>query len=377
MSSDFDCAVVGGGIVGLAWAWLAAERGQKVVVFERDAKAQGATIRNFGMLWPIGQELGVNYNRAMRSRKRWLRLQQEAGLWLERCGSWHLAHHELESQILGEFAGLATEQGVEAEVVSAKDVLTRFPAANPEGLVSGLYSPTECVVEPREVPEKLAAHLAKKYGVVFEKNTTIHQIEMPELASTDGRRWRAKQVFVCSGVDFQTLFPNTYRETGLRTCKLQMVATGTQPAGWKLGGHVAGGLTLCHYKAFVNCPTLPEYRAYVKANYPDHVRFGIHVMASQNSEGHIVIGDSHEYDEDISIFWRADIDELILQYLKTLVRLPDWHLARSWAGFYAKHPTDIITYREPQPGCTVVAGVGGAGMTLSFGFAEDWWQARD
>jgi hypothetical protein len=89
----------------------------------------------------------------------------------------------------------------------------------------------------------------------------------------------------------------------------------------------------------------------------------------------VVIGDSHEYDEAIEPFDKAARDALILDYLRQMVRLPDWAPAGRWHGLYAQHPTLPVYSAEPRPGATVVASPAGAGMTLSSGLAEDWWAA--
>ncbi|HWC89630.1 MAG TPA: FAD-dependent oxidoreductase, partial [Pirellulales bacterium] len=89
--SRFDDIVVGAGVLGLAHAYHLARRGRRVAVFERSPAAAGASVRNFGMLWPIGQPLGPLRALARRSLEIWLDVLGEAGLPYEQCGSLHLA----------------------------------------------------------------------------------------------------------------------------------------------------------------------------------------------------------------------------------------------------------------------------------------------
>src|SRR5690349_6962939 len=104
MTDTFDDAVVGAGVIGLAHAFHLARAGRRVVVFERSARACGASIRNFGMLWPIGQPAGSPHKLATRSREIWLEVLTASGLWHDRCGSLHLAYQDDEAQVLREFA---------------------------------------------------------------------------------------------------------------------------------------------------------------------------------------------------------------------------------------------------------------------------------
>lgn len=369
MSQPLDVAIVGTGIVGLAFAVEAARRGLRVALFERDRVAAGASVRNFGMIWPIGQRPGADYQRAMRSRAQWLDVARQAGFWIAECGSVHVAKQDDEAAVLTEFAS----SNAACEWLSANETLARFPSVPPDGLIGAMFSPTELAVDPRQAIERIPRWLNDAYGTEIHTRTTITSVRDGVLQSATGDRWTAGRVFVCSGADFETLYPEFFARSGIRRCKLQMMRTAPQPGGWRLGTHAAGGLTLAHYPAFERCPSLPALQQRIARDMPDYVRSGIHVMAAQNERGEVVIGDSHEYDEDMSPFDKSAIDDLILRYLRTFLRLPDERIAARWHGIYAKHPTQPIVIEEVEPKSTVVVAPGGAGMTLSFGFAEDWW----
>src|SRR5215471_15159024 len=102
-----DLAIVGAGIMGLAHAYAAASRGLRVVVFERGLRASGASVRNFGLLWPIGQTHGRMYQLALSSRRRWIEVLKGARLpyWPE--GSLHAAYRDDEAAVAREFADVA------------------------------------------------------------------------------------------------------------------------------------------------------------------------------------------------------------------------------------------------------------------------------
>ena len=86
--------------------------------------------------------------------------------------------------------------------------------------------------------------------------------------------------------------------------------------------------------------------------------------------GELILGDSHEYDAMVDPFDKTEIDDLILGYMETFLNAPGLRIAARWHGVYAKHPQEHAVILVPEPGVTVVTGVGGAGMTLSFGLAE-------
>jgi FAD dependent oxidoreductase TIGR03364 len=363
-------AIVGAGIVGLAHAYQAARRGLRVVVFERNARATGASIRNFGMILPIGMAAGPMLERALRSRGIWLDLAARAGFWHNPAGAVFLAYAADELQVLGEFAARASALGYQCQLLDAAGVLARSQAVKTQGLLGGLFSATEIVVDPREAVVKLAAYLQAECGVEFHFGQTVTAIEPPRLIA-NGEAWLAERVTVCGGADFETLFPDLLRHSGLTRCKLQMMRTQPQPGGWQLGPLLATGLSLGHYAAFAGCPSLPALRARLAQEFPELERWGIHVLVSQNGLGELTLGDSHEYGLEPDPFDKPEIDALILRQAQTFLNAPSCEVSQRWHGVYAKHLSQDTLVLRPHPNVAVVNGVGGAGMTISFGLAEE------
>ena len=365
---SYDDAVVGAGVIGLAHAYLLAKRGRRVVVFERHPRAMGASVRNFGMLWPIGQPYGSLRQMAMRSLAIWGEILRTGGFWHDQCGSLHLAYHDDEFQVLRDFVKLARVQGTDIELLDPQSVRVRAPAVRGDGLRGGIFSPVETCVDPRQIIAELPGFLRKSLEVVFHFGCLVRGFEHRHVVTGHGPI-RAERLWVCSGEDVQTLYPEVMSAWGLQRCKLQMMRS--QSFATRLGLMLAAGLTLRHYGAFAQCPSLPALKARVARESPEFDRYGIHVMASQNGHGEIVIGDSHEYDQqNAEPFAKTEIDELILDYLRTFLDVPDLKIKERWQGIYVKHPSEPYLIAQPASDVTLVNGVGGNGMTLSFGLAE-------
>lgn len=350
-------AIIGAGILGLAQAYTYAKRGHKVRVYERSPRATGASVRNFGMLWPIGQASGLLTDLAMQSRSVWLEVLEAAKLPYFPTGSLHVVYNPEEEAVAREFAELEPHR---ARFITAAETLELSSCVVSEGLRGALYSEHEIVVDPRLIVGTLPSFLSEKFGVEFHFSTVV----------TDVKSLATDIVLVCSGDDFETLYPEVFSNSGVTRCKLQMMRTGHQPNGWQMGPALAGGLTLRFYQSFKVCSSLPALEARIEAELPEYNRYGIHVMASQTADGSVTLGDSHEYGLAVDIFNKEIIDKLILDYLRRFAHFPNMEIAERWHGVYARHFDRPFFYEQPEPDVHIITASAGKGMTVSFGLSE-------
>ncbi len=369
MERSADVAIVGAGIVGLAHAYMALRKGLRVVLFEREQFAVGASVRNFGLVWPIGQEPGDGLRRALRSREHWREVAAQAGIWCNQNGSLHLAYHQDEQSVLEEFVALYRQADYRCEMISPTSAIKKSPAIRMEGLRAALWSETEMTVYSREAIRQIPRWLEEKYGLVLRFGHVVTEIKLP-LVCTPREIWKVDRVVVCSGADFETLFPEEYEKVPLTKCKLQMMkAVPRNPV--ELGPSLCAGLTLGHYASFSKCSKLKAVLDRYDRENPKLHENGIHILVSQNHLGELIIGDSHHYFDTVEPFDSEAVNQLIIQYMEAFLPLRDYTITERWHGVYPKSAGNLNVILEPEPGVQIVNGLGGAGMTLSFGLAEE------
>lgn len=369
--SDKTAIVVGAGILGMATARALALIGYKVTIIERSQQTLGASIRNFGMLWPIGQPDGPLYERAIRSREVWIEYLKSAKIPFDPCGSVHLAYNNEEHEVLEELYEHFIKYQRPVTLLNSETIQKKFKGINNNKLLSGLYSSDETIIDPREGIKHLPTYLKTYYNIDILWGTTITNVTTNTVWSFK-TKYNADIICICSGADFETLYPYKFKELPIIKTKLQMMRFVPNDNNYRIGTSVCGGLSLLHYKSFTVSASLDKLKSKIELELPEYLKYGIHVMVSQNNKGELTVGDSHEYGLDFEPFDNNYINELILKYLKKIIHIENWTLQQSWNGIYPKMTngaTDL--FLKVEPGVFIINGIGGNGMTLSFGFAEE------
>lgn len=358
-----DVVVVGAGIVGLAHALAAVRRGRSVVVVDRDARANGASVRNFGFITVTGQERGTVWQRARRSAVVWREVAPQAGIAIEQEGLLVIGQRAEAGPVLDAF--MATEMAEGCRRLTALETTDLCGHLNaPAGAI---HSTADLRVESREAIPRLAAWLAEAHGVTFRFGSAVVGVETGRVHLADGSRIEAETVLVCPGDDWASLFPAIYAEEAITRCKLQMLRLAAP--GWRLPAPVMSDLSLVRYLGYAALPEAAPLKARLEQEEAEALHWGIHLIAVQSADGSLVVGDSHEYGPTPDPFGRSAIDAAMLrQYTAVLGPAPE--VIERWTGTYASAAGHSIV-RTPMDGVRLVVVTSGTGASTSFALAED------
>jgi D-hydroxyproline dehydrogenase subunit beta len=365
MSKSYDLAVVGAGIVGLAHAYAAAKLGKRVVVIERNGRAVGASIRNFGFVTVTGQARGETWRRAKRSRDIWAAVAAQSGIAIEQTGLL-LTMRRPESLGVAE-AFLRTEMGAGCSILDRKTLLARVPQAVGSLVQGALWSPHELRVESRDAIPRLAAWLREQWRVDVLFDTAALEVDPPRVKTSRGVV-AADAAIVCPGDDFVSLFPDRIARYGATKCRLSMLRL-TDP-GARLPAALMSDLGLVRYLGYAELPEAAALRTRLAAEQPAHLSHGVHLIAVQSADGSLVVGDSHHYDDTPSPFAAAESETLILDELRAATGIASPVIER-WTGVYATASDRAMFADAPSPRIRIVVVTSGTGASTAFAIAEE------
>ncbi len=363
--NSFDMIVVGAGIVGLAHALQAARAGRRLLVLDRDARANGASIRNFGFVTVTGQGAPDTWRRARRARDVWAEIAPLAGIEVHHCGLLMCARRPEAVAVIEDFA--AGPMGAGCRVLRGAELATHAPPLRADGVLAALHSPHELRVESRDAIPRLAAWMESTLGITFRRQVAVQCVSEGCVETTAGT-FRAPRIVVCPGPDLASLFPDAFARRGVTLCKLHMLRLADP--GWRLPAAVMSDLGLDRYRGYADCASLPALRARLRAEQPEEIANGVHLIVVQGADGSLVVGDSHHYGSTPDPFQPEHVDALILREAQAVLDLPAPRVIERWTGLYPSGPEDAF-FETVAPGVRLVSVTSGTGASTAFGLAED------
>ncbi len=375
MMKKYDFIIVGAGILGLAHAYHALKKGKTVLMLEKNDKAMGASVRNFGQIVPSG--FGCKWQSFGRdSLEIYQQIQSEYDIQVKREGSVYLASNEEELQLLTELQQINQSNDYPSKLLTAEECLAIYPMIHKNYCVAGLQFEQELKAEPMLTISLLTKYLVHILGMEIRYNTFITDIYSNDQAAIAfdslGEKYIGEHLLLCTGDDFQTLYPWIYKKVDLELVKLQMLELIPQESF--IRGNILTGWTIRRYESFQECPSFKDIKEKEDAQSLQRM-YGIHLLFKQNIDGSVIVGDSHEYGKPdkisgLKLHESSDfINEFILHHASLILHL-DMSVRRSWIGCYSQVRHDEIFNHRIDSRVRIVTGIGGKGMTASFGWAK-------
>ncbi len=372
----YDIIVVGAGILGIAHAYHCLQAGLKVALFEKTDYPRAATARNFGQVVPSGfATKWQSYGRE--SLDIYKSIQKQMDISVRPGGSIYLASNAEELVLLQELWRINQDNHYNSELLTRSQCLEQFPGLQPSYVLGGLYFPEEVTVDPRQVGQRLIQYCIDRYDLDYYPHTLANEVSVTngevELVTNHKQQYKAQKLFLCSGNEFQLLFPELFQASDLQLVKLQMLAI-HPPADLKIKSSILTGWTIRRYESFQECPSFRSIKTR-EDETAYHRQKGIHILFKQADDGSIILGDSHEYTpiqqpEALAFDTDHAINQFILSEAQKIFQLDRALIRESWQGYYCQSASDDIFNQTIDQHIHIVTGIGGKGMTASLGYAK-------
>jgi sarcosine oxidase subunit beta len=335
-----DVTVVGAGIIGLFCAWFLARRGLRVVVLERKAPGAGSSLRNGG---GVRSQWGTatNIQLSVLSEPFWADFEDRFGadVAFRRIGYLFLARTPEGLAELSRQVALQRRLGVLSEVLSASDVVTRWPSLAGLDLTGASFCASDGFLNQHRVVHGLTV-AAENAAVTIECGADVIGIDtavgrITAIRTTAGTI-NTELVVNCAGAWAPRIAEQVGISLPIRSRRVElMLARPVRPIP-------------------VDLPWLNDSgEVHIRPDVDGRVQVGGFLGNDETVY-------PAAFDHDADGWW---IDAVLDQVARRLeIPIERSSVLESWAGLYPSTPDQHPIVDRTEAGMVIVGGFAGAGL---------------
>ena len=128
-------------------------------------------------------------------------------------------------------------------------------------------------------------------------------------------------------------------------------------------------LGLVRYLGYAELPQAEALKRRLEREQPAHLANGVHLIAVQNADGSLVVGDSHHYATTPDPFAPQAVDDLVLDEFEHVFGARA-AVRERWTGTYASSADRLALIDRPSDAVRIVVITSGSGASTSFAIGE-------
>jgi len=381
-----DVAVIGGGIIGVCTAYVLAQQGVSVAVFEKGVLAGEQSSRNWGWVRTLNRD-AAEIPLALRAQTLWGEIQSRIDVGFRRTGILYLQESDDDRARHARWIDIARPYGCDATLLTSHQVAKYLPPS-PRPWCGALYSASDGVAEPGLATQGIAA-LAREHGARLYEHCAVRGLDVQagKVAGvvTEHGRVRAQAAVLAGGAWSRLFCGNSGVE--FPQLKVRGSVMRTHPFPASLDVAVNAGDFTCRKRADGGY-TVSQFDASIADVVPDSFRLmGKFMRTWLANKTFVRLRLGRRFFEELAIARRFDLDSTtpfeqhrvldpqpaaaaVRQAWKRLVAtfpaFNETRIAQSWAGYIDVTPDalPVMSAVQQVPGFFLASGFSGHGFGI-------------
>ncbi len=201
-NNNYDIAIIGGGIIGMATAYYLSSKNIKLIVIERETIGSGSTSRCIG---GIRQQFSTPSSiKIMKvNLKLFSEMEEEFGFSVEfeQGGYLLLAHNEKLLEVFKNNVKIQQLEGVNVSLISAEEAKNIVPSLNVDGVIGAAYCPDDAQAYPFYILKGYKEGIEKNGGKILTGKPVVNLQKKDNflIELEDGTKIEADKVLLSAG----------------------------------------------------------------------------------------------------------------------------------------------------------------------------------